>query len=354
MVPHRYAKMNRRLANLIAIIILSGCLQPVDINTDALGGKVIISGQVSNLEGESVVTIGLTAESDRLPYPVSGAVVNLFEGDEFAGSYTEDPFIPGKYKLPGFAGTAGNSYHVQVIMPDDKTYASVPETMPPDAGSITPYYEIVAEEAVNGEGNLAVLDFVKIYANAVLPSNRYIRWSVEEVYMALETPDPTAPLTPPPCFVTQDAEPQAIILLDRQYLASNDYPDLYLARREVDVSFMLRHYFITYQTSLTVKAYDYWRKVEILVGQNGSVFEIPPAKVFGNVKNTSDESEEVFGYFQASHQSFGRVLLTRDVFPYILNFNDCVGGGVMSFPLPQRCIRCLSIRNSSLERPPWF
>jgi Domain of unknown function (DUF4249) len=340
--------------NLILVIFLSACLQPVEIVTDREGGNVVVSGQLSNLADQSVVHVGITADKERLPFPISGAVVNLFEEDELAGIYIEDDTRPGKYILENYSGTPGKTYHVEVLLPDNRTYKSVPEKMPDDSGSLSTYYKIEREEFTDYEGLQVQQTFVKIFANSILPapSNRFIMWTVDEVFIIFG--GSSGPVTPPPCFVTQNADPQFVVTLDRQNLLAKEYPDQFLARRLVDYTFMFRHYFVTYQTSLTGQAFDYWTKVKILASQNGSLFDTPPAIISGNISNTRDKSERVFGYFQAVHQTLHRVLLTKDDFPYPLNFTDCITSSSPNFSPPQRCIDCLSVANSSHIKPPWF
>jgi hypothetical protein len=296
-----------------------------------------------------VVHVGVTAEKERLPFPISGAVVNLFEEDEYAGIYIEDDTRPGKYILENYSGTPGKMYHVEVVLPDNRIYKSVPEKMPDDSGSLSTYYKFAREEFIDHEGLQVPQNFVKIFANSILPnqSNRFIMWTVDEVFIIFGG-------NSGPCFVTQNADPQFVVTLDRQYLLAKEYPDQFLASRLVDYTFMFRHYFVTHQTSLTGQAFDYWTKVKILAGQNGSLFDTPPAIISGNISNTQDKLERVWGYFQVVHQTLDRVLLTKDDFPYALTFTDCFTTGSSSSPPPARCIDCLSVANSSHVRPPWF
>ncbi len=334
------------------ILLLTACVLPVEIDTERRGDSVIISGQLSNLAGQSVVFVGITADIERLPYPVSNAVIDLYADDLLAGSYVEDQSNTGKYILQDYEGVPGKTYRIHVTLPDGRTYESLPEKMPEDSGEVDSYYEIVKdEEFIDYEGILVRQPVVKIYANGVLPApkNRFIRWTVEEVFILFG--GPSGPVTPPPCFVTQLADPQSIVLLDRQFLTATQYPHQLVAIRVVDYTFEFRHYFVTYQSALTREAFEYWRNVDILVSQSGSIFDTPPAVINGNISNTTDESERVFGYFEAAHQTLHRVLLTRDDFPFPLNFSSC--NSSTGVP-PRRCSDCLSVRNASHVRPPWF
>ena len=332
--------------------MLCGCLDPIDIPTVSVGSKLIVSGQISTLEDQSSLTIGTTAETDRLPYPVSGATVAVFEDGDSLGAYIESVERAGKYILKQHTGVPGRTYEIKVTLPDDKTYWSHPEKMPEAAGTLSTYYEHAREEYVDGEGILSMKNFIKVYANSSLPSAeiRFFRWVVEEVYIIVAGTPPGASATTPPCFITQLAEPQYIVLLDREHLIATDIPNKLVASRLVDASFLYQHYFVTYQSALTAEAHDYWRKVGILISGNGSLFDPPPAKIYGNIFESPEQgTEKVFGYFQATNQTVSRIFTLRQDFPYYLNYSDCQG----AFP-PLRCTDCLSVPNSSHERPPWF
>jgi len=344
--------MRFRRSTWLFVMFFWSCLDPIGIDTTTLGGELVISGQISTLEDQSTLTIGTTADTERLPYPVSGATVTIYEDGDSIGAYFESSSRPGKYILHERAGIPGKVYQVQIILPDQKTYWSAPEKMPADAGTVTSYYEHSREDYVDGEGTLSTKNFLKVYANATLPSaeTKYFRWMVDEVYIIVVSSPPGAPVTAAPCFVTQPADPQYLVLLDRSNLSVTEVPDKLVAQRLVDETFMYQHYFVTYQSALTREAYDYWSKIDILVSGNGSLFDPPPAKLYGNISGNSEEGTgKVYGYFQATNQTVSRIFTLPQDFPFYLNFRNCQS----SFP-PMRCTDCLSVRNSSHDRPPWF
>ena len=343
--------MELRKSTWVFLTFLYGCLEPIEVVTDALGGELVISGQISTLEDQSTLTIGTTADTERLPYPVSGASVVIYEDGNAIGAYVESQERAGKYILDG-VGIPNKVYQVQVILPDGRTYWSAPERMPAEAGTISTYYEHSREEVVDGEGTLSTKDFLKIYANATLPSSetRFFRWTVEDVYIIAVSTPPGEPVSRPSCFVTQPADPQNFALMDRSNLIASEIPDKLIAQRLVDDTFVYKHYIVTYQSALTKEAYDYWRKVDILVSGNGSLFDPPPAKIYGNITRDEEEgTDKGYGYFQAINQTVSRIYTLREDFPFYLNFSDC-----QSIYPPSKCNDCLSVQNSSHERPPWF
>ena len=342
---------------LLWIILLSSCLSPIDIPTENFGGRLVVSGQVSPIADQNYVQIGRTAEAERLPYPVVGAVVQLFDDLGNVYLYTEDEFSEGSYLLNGFTGTPGISYFIRVVTTEGETYESVPERIPESAGELTSSYVVQNEEVTDLEGTVTTQPFLKLYINTTMPetASRFVKWNVDEVFLLTPTdfPDPFS-YVPPSCFVAQNADPQRITLINGDDVNTESIDNLLVASRIIDWTFLERHYFTVYQSSLTAEAYEYWRKVDILSNQVGSIFDTPPAELTGNIRNINDSSEKVFGYFQACNQIFTRRFILKSDLPFELLATHCVYDSRDYLKYPQRCLDCLSVRNSSYRRPDWF
>ena len=342
---------------LLWLILLSGCLSPIDIPTDNFEGGLVVSGQVSTLADQNYVQIGRTAGADRLPHPVVGAIVQLVDDLGNVYLYEEDEFSEGNYLLNGFTGTPGISYHISVVTPEGETYESAPEKMPDSVGELTSSYDFQDEEVTDLEGTVTTQPFLKLFVNATMPEtgSRFVKWNVEEVFLLTPTdfPDPFS-YVPPSCFVAQNADPQRITLFNGDEVKIESIENLLVASRIIDWTFLERHYFTVYQSSLTAEAYEYWRKVDILANQVGSIFDTPPAEITGNLRNIDDPSEKVFGYFQACNQTFTRRFILKFDLPFELTLTHCVFDNRDFQKYPQRCLDCLSVRNSSHRRPDWF
>ena len=292
------------------------------------------------------------------PEPISGAGVVLFDESGNAVSFFEDVEFPGQYILPNFSGVPGSSYYIRVTLPNEESYESIPEKMPLVTGEDLIHYSMEPEQYTDQDGVVAERYFVKIFTTHTLAPTvdpLFIKWHVHEDYVLSPTdfPDPFNNV-PPSCYISQPVDPQRIVLFNSDEVKTSVIPDLLIASRLLDPSFKERHYFTTYQSALTEEAFEYWRKVEIVANQTGSIFDAPPARVKGNFMNVQDPREEVHGYFQAVNQTFHRFYLLPADLPYRMpvhceyraerNMND----------YPSECLNCLSVRNSSYKRPPWF
>jgi hypothetical protein len=159
---------------------------------------------------------------------------------------------------------------------------------------------------------------------------------------------------PANCFVTQAAEPQNITLFNGSEIISNTIGEQLIVTRLLDHSFHTRHYFTVYQSSHTPEAFDYWRKVNIVANQVGSIFDSPPAEVKSNLFNTGDPSELVSGYFQAVNQSYQRFYLVPNQLPHLLTAYCEYSPARPIESYTSECLDCITARNSSYVRPEWF
>jgi hypothetical protein len=355
--------VNRIRKYLIKIIVqmlcatsLVCCLTPLDFEVENIGGRLVVSGQISPLEDRSIIQLGLTADTKRLPVPVSGATITLQDDVGTILSYSERDDKPGSYERTG-GGIPGRTYHITIGY-NGKTYESIPEKMPEKVGRDSLYYKFAEQTFVDYEGTVLTHQFLQGYSKSILPETTehlYLRWSMEEVYIIVPTdfPDPFGSV-PPSCFVTQQVDPQRVNLFNGSEVRTNVISEQLLFSRILDQSFHTRHYFTVYQSSLSPEAFEYWRKANIVANQVGSIFDTPPAEITGNVRNVDDASEKVYGYFQAVNESYKRFFLVAADLPYLLNAY-CEYSAERDFrTYPVECLNCLHPANSSYRRPDWF
>lgn len=348
----------RSFAQVMIALLLVGCLSPIDRFSDYTGGQLTVSGQISSIHESSVVYVARTSNRERLPEPVSGVHVALFEDGAPASFFHEDTTTAGRYLLPDFKGTPGKTYHIHVTLPNGEEFVSIPDRMPVLVGDDEVSYRIEPDEYTDGDGTVAERLFLKIYTAHVLPMADepvFLKWHVEEVYALSPTdfPDPFSSV-PPSCYIAQQIDPQRIVLFTKEGTTMSSIPELFVASRLIDATFKERHYFTTYQSSLTREAYEYWRQVDIVSNQNGSIFDAPPARVKGNISAVNDSDQEVHGYFQAVNQKFNRFYLLPDDLPFRMTLHCEYGPDRPYEDYPRECLNCESVRNSTYNRPPWF
>ncbi len=343
-------------AKIVLFSVLIGCLTPIDLRFENKGGMVVISGQISTFPDQNFVEVGITSDDARLPFPQNDADVVLHDEDGNTYQYHKDDERAGMYVLPELAGIPGKLYFIETTLPNSQVYRSVAERMPVTNGAISTHYEINTKDFIDFEGTLQTEPFIEIYANSTIHTPNFFRWYLEEAYMILMTASPGAMgSVPPPCIITQASEPQRIVLFNGSDVGEHSIQNQLMGKRIVDKAFYYKFYFTTYQHSITKESHEYWRKVNVLANQIGSIFDSPPGKIKGNIVNTSGE-ENTAGYFQAVNTIVDRIFINRISLPFALpaycDFDPFRNPFVN--PYPKECSNCSIVRNSSFKRPDWF
>ncbi|MFM8349008.1 MAG: DUF4249 family protein [Bacteroidota bacterium] len=343
---------------LMPLVMAAACLTPVDIEVEnkQFGAVVTISGQISNQEDRSTVEVGVAVE-ESTPLPVSEAIVSVKDQSGNSYQFFEDPLFPGRYTWGG-TGIPGVQYTLEVVLPDGRIFRSQTETMTTPASPDVVSYEFKVTEYVDFEGAIISEPRVNIFTKPDFtgPKRPLVRWSVEEAYLLRPTnfPDPFG-YQPPDCFVRQPADPQRVTLFDGRVYSGKFPEPLLIATRKIDQSFFYRHYFSVYQSSLTTTAYDYWNKVDILTNQTGSIFDVPPARIIGNISQEGKPNVKALGFFQATGENLSRFYIVQSELPdYAYRPSFCDYDPYRYSPYPEECLNCLTVRNSTLRRPWWF
>ncbi len=346
-------------------LLLSSCLTPIDFPVEIKGGTLVVTGQISTISDQNIIQIGRTATIEQLPLPISGATIQLYDDVGNVFFYEEDFQNIGRYYLKNLAGVAGRTYYITIELPDGIHYQSLKEKLPDPAIQESISYNIVKKKSTDEEGAVVVEDYIELFSNSTFLSTNnptYLKWGVEEAFLLSPTdfPDPFG-IIPPPCYVVQNADPQRIVLFNGSEVSATSIKNILVASRLIDWSFLERHYFTIYQSSITKQAYDYWRNVNIVANQVGTVFDTPPATIKGNIVREENPEEKALGYFQAINQTYSRFFVLPADLPFPLTVRSCTyDGSLAEFGIsdpsdyPARCIECTTVRNSSYTRPDWF
>ena len=69
----------------LVLLLVSGCLTPIDFPVEIKGGTLVVTGQISTISDQNIIQLGRTANIAQLPFPLSGATIQLFDdiGDSF-------------------------------------------------------------------------------------------------------------------------------------------------------------------------------------------------------------------------------------------------------------------------------
>lgn len=358
MIPQRnYIGMllKKIIPVILVVFLVSGCIEQITFNINRSAGQLIVDGGITDNPGPYKLRLGLTSEKSTVPIPLSNALVTIVDGDGNREIYTET--ADGLYLLMGktVKGERGQSYHIEIELPNGKKYQSFPETMPRRVGRDSVYIELGTVEEQSSSGSLSERNAVLVFADTYIPDHEdpvYLKWEVEGLYSfrEIEIPSPFRP-EPPVCYISQHLAPQNILLFSTLESDSELINKQLVATKKVILSeFYRRYYFNVIISSITERRYTYWEKVNEVINSTGTIFDVPPATVTGNIFNVGDEDEQVFGYFEAAIVDTARISTFRTDFPFFIP-NPC---GQFNPYRHRACRNCLSIENSSGERPYYY
>lgn len=336
------------LCYLLVIGSLFTCSEVIDLDIEQGSEQLIVFGRLSNSNVGNYVSVHRTGVLGRQPAPVFGAQVSITNGLGDTELLIEGD--SGIYELPGdvLVRRPGESYFLEVRV-RDKTYSTAPQVMPENYGQDFLSWESIVNTDISSGGVAVDEDVVNVYGRTEfddLPDEFYLRWDIEEAYTYLGT---FLPMNHFPrsggqvqCFVENDLNEQRIFLHNGQENRATTISEQLFVSRRIDKSFQTRHYFNLIRSSLTKEAHEYWSQLDVIVNRQGSIFDVPPAPVEGNVIAQAGD-ETVLGFFEVISVDTTRLVLTRRDIPVFI-FDDCERRGerfLELFTVPRDCRQCL-------------
>lgn len=342
----------------LAVIGLSGCIEPFELSIEQQAGIVSINGRITNAAEAQYVFIGSTTAENRIANPIGGAEVRLY--DDFGNSWQYFEELPGTYVIPvgGINVLPETSYHIEALLPNGKVYTSLPEKMPSLLVKDSIYYGFNTISEINENGLEVSTNVFEVFIDSDIPQidePLYIKWEIEEAWELKPTdfPDIWGEI-PPPCFYSSYPDPQRINLYNSLEEKSGSFAGRLMAQTEIGVPFVTRYASNVYQYAITEATYAYWNNVRKNIDQTGSIFDIPPALIRGNIANIQDAEELVFGYFSASMVKESRVIVRLEEVPFFVE-DKCLFNPQTRRPdYPAICGECEAFSKNLILRPSYF
>jgi len=333
------------------VFFISACIDPINLTLDDKTEFLVVDGTFSTNKNAHQLklyyAIGQRVKAQR---PVGNAQIILVENNTNRFGFEE--VEEGLYELYSneIIGKVGETYHIEIKLATGKTYQSLPEVMPQKIKGDSVFFDYSYRDIETQVGSIP-RPFVEAFVATPLPPkvNPYwLKWETNTMYSFPEVV--CSPFVPPKiCYVPGDNKQQEINLLNGANIEADYLPKWKVGKKLIppnDFEFRGRHYFLINQVSITKGAFDYWSKINLIANQTGSIFDVPPAAVPGNIYNLDDSSEEVLGYFELSNIDSLRAFVTEGDFNDFYKFttNTCED---VANPFATNT-------NSSLNRPEWW
>lgn len=340
------------------IFLLPGCISSYNLEHDTNEYLLVVDGKITQKDTRHELILRRSTSTGSTDYnPVPDARVTLYDDEGNHENYF--PVDNGKYVLEGnvLDRVHGKSYYLEIILPDESIYRSLPQKMPDVMKPDKLYFQLEEMEELNNLENTVIWRYLNLYINTPIFKNGndfHFIWRVDHAYSFAELF--CNPLKPPAvCYITRKLQSDDIKLFSSEELSGGKLEHFRVGSIQVfpNWEFFEKHFFNVAQHSITREAYDYWNTVKQVAQSTGSIFDTPPAPIQGNMYNINDPEDRVLGFFEVSAVDTIRTYTyAEDLEPlYIEDLCDPYDWRTLGNPA---CCNCLEIPDSQLERPEYW
>jgi hypothetical protein len=348
----------RSILNIIiflAVLLLTGCITQFTPETNEGQELIVVEGLITDQPGPDTIKLSksIPLYKTRGKSPLKGCTVYITDENGkpyyFAelngGIYITDP--------ESFRAVAGGKYTLHILTnnatSNHYSYESLPAEMKPVPSIDSLYYEKVI---ISGpDGNKGPVEGCKIFIDTHDPENlcKFYRWDFTETWEFI------IPYYVPNriCWITDRSD--AINIKNTSVLAEdriNKYPLKYISNETDRLS--RKYSMLVNQYSLTEEEYHYWEKLKNVTEDVGSLYDITPANIQGNINCIEDPSEKVLGYFSVSSVKSKRIFI-NDSFKGLVNlYTECVSDTIFgNGEIPYLNVLYWIIEDNPFARPPY-
>jgi hypothetical protein len=299
---------------LCFFLVFTSCITEFVPEVDEKNDVLVVEGMVTDQYRSNIIKLSkaLSLGKKLTSNPVTKATVTIT--DEMGVVTTLKETSKGVYSTDStkFCGHVGGKYSLNIKVLD-ATYSSDFIEMKPVPQINSLYYEKVLI-STNKEG-------CKIYLDTYDPNKEclFFRWDYVETY------EYNLPYSVPnrKCWVT-DKSDKIMVKNTSIYNQSrvSMYPITYITNESEKL--IDRYSILVNQYSLNEDEYNFWDRLQNITQNVGSLYDITPMSIPGNVKCTSNTAEKVLGYFSVSAVSQKRIFIKDRFFGIPNFFSQCI------------------------------
>ena len=281
--------MKQLLFILFSFLLFTSCEDVIDLDLPEGEKRIIINGRVTD-SLKTRVDIHVTADylSNEANPPISDAQVRLFENNIEVATLQESDSAKGYY-TSSYKGTLGNSYHIEVTIPEGHSYfpgttwLSVPEEMKRIAPFDSSYFKYQPKEPFIDEGYYAYAMFTDPIGQG--DNYRFRIWKNDSLYNTAFD----------------------LSAIRDDFFDGQSFNDSILPALQFGYAEELGDTFTMEMSSLTPEYISFLELLSEQTTQVGSTFDPPPSPIIGNIYNAVNREQYGLGYFNASKLSFVQV-----------------------------------------------
>ncbi|MBL7793250.1 MAG: DUF4249 domain-containing protein, partial [Saprospiraceae bacterium] len=249
------------ITTCLLVAFAMSCVDPIDFKPRREADLLVVDGKVTASPGPHYVRLTKSEKvgrSDNFP-PVSGAELTLLDDQGLEAAYTETS--PGLYEVYATC-VPGRAYRLRLRIANGLTYESAPDLMPQTVPVNGSYFTFTSNKNLN--------TYVRFRNPDTSEKGPYLKWRMESQYQISEVY--CWPLEPVlTCYFTRRPDNQLLPLANGSQLERGVLYDKAISTHWVDDTYGEVTYFNIFQESLSLEAYQYWQKINLVLSQRGSI-----------------------------------------------------------------------------------
>lgn len=318
------------LPGLFAFMLIpTGCVTQFMPELEENRELLVVEGLVTDQPETNIIRLTRSLPLDKKANvkPVLGYTVRIF--DDLGNSWTLKETGNGYYITDSlqFRGEIGRTYTLKINGkgggPYNHSYESLPIEMKPVPAIDKLFFERELIDAGNEdrpprEGCIIYLD-----SKDKGEECNYFRWDYIETWeirLPYDVPNRI-------CWTTNRST--SILIKNTTLLSENSvnrYP-VNLLSNETD-RLAYKYSILVIQYSINEQEFDYWDKMRKIAEQTGSLYDIIPASIQGNIYCVDDPGEKVLGYFSVSAKTSRRLFIEDKFSGQVDIYRDCANGTI--------------------------
>ncbi len=328
-------RSNKYIALITGVLIISSCITQFVPETDENDTMLVVEGMITDQPGVYTVKLSksLPLSSNGNTVVLTGCIVTISDDNGNWTSLYETQ--PGTYVTDGvFRGFVGRKYKLLINTnnPDlsYKNYESLLMEMKPVPLIDSLFYEKITTE-VTTDGR-PLKQECQVYLNTYDPDGicKYFRWDFSETWIFRIPYEVTNRI----CWITNNSN--SIFIKNTSVLSEDrieKWPVNYISAITDRLS--KRYSLLVNQYSINEDEYNYWEKLQNVTENVGSLYDITPVSIPGNIYCIEDPSEQVLGYFSVSAKTSKRIFIEDRFAGLAYLYSQCPSDTIFGMMAPE-------------------
>ncbi|NIJ51370.1 DUF4249 domain-containing protein [Dyadobacter arcticus] len=301
----------------ISFAVMYSCIEPFSPpEVNSIENHLVVDGFLNIGKDTSRIELRRTQNVNQNASPTNEIGATLTVEAESGESYNFSEAGNGLYLLPPQQFNLSGKYRLKIETQDGQEYLSEYVTV-----SITPAIDSVTYKLDSRQNAMTFL----INTHDDQNHTQFYRWKFDEVweyrssyFTSLEIVEGEIKVRDENIYRCWGRQNSGSILLGSTVKLSSDVIKN-LPLNIVPISsnkLFIKYSIVIKQYGLSKQAFEYWTSLAKTTQSTGSLFDPLPSQVTGNILNTKNNKELVFGYFSASTEESQRITITPNLGAY--------------------------------------